>query len=217
MCKLCGEESFLVQSHIIPRAFFGIEGGEPLKLVSNVAGQFPRRAPNAVYDRIVCDRCEKGFSRYDNYAAKVLLRDVPSYKRIEYRGKLIALQGPRADYTLLKLFLISVLWRAAVATHNFYTRVQIGPFQQRAKEMLLAGDPGNEREFATWWAIFDTDIAPAIMDPFRERYFGVTAYRFYFGKVLGYIKVDRQAVPEAFREITLGPGTRPNTHRAAIS
>jgi hypothetical protein len=44
------------------------------------------------------------------------------------------------------------------------------------------------------------------MDPFRERYLGVTAYRFYFGKILGYIKVDRQAVPEVFREMILAPG-----------
>jgi hypothetical protein len=34
----------------------------------------------------------------------------------------------------------------------------------------------------------------------------VTAYRFYFGRVLGYIKADRRSIPTAFQDIAIGPG-----------
>ena len=83
--------------------------------------------------------------------------------------------------------------------------MQLGPFETRAREMLLAGDPGSQNEFATWWSIFDMNWTPGIMDPFQERWSGINAYRFYFGKVLGYMKVDRRTIPHEFREIALGP------------
>jgi hypothetical protein len=205
VCKLCDEKAALVQSHVIPRAFFDAKGSEPLKLISNIEGRYPRRSPIGVYDRIVCNACEKGFANYDSYAAKILLQSIGEYQRVEYRGELIALRGPKIDYRLLKLFAISVLWRAAVASHDFYNRVQLGPFEARAKEMLRSRDPGDSEEFAVWWAVFDIESPPAIMDPFRERYEGVTTYRIYFGKVVGYIKVDRRPTPDPFKDLTLAP------------
>jgi hypothetical protein len=45
------------------------------------------------------------------------------------------------------------------------------------------------------------------MDPFFERWEGINAYRLYFGRVLGYVKVDQRGVPAVFGEIVMRPGS----------
>jgi hypothetical protein len=42
------------------------------------------------------------------------------------------------------------------------------------------------------------------MDPFLEKWDGVNAYRFYFGDVVAYIKVDKRAFPPELAAIALG-------------
>jgi hypothetical protein len=206
VCKLCGRSSRLVKSHIIPRAFFEIGDDPRAKLVSNVEGQFPRKAPSGVWARIVCDSCERSFGEYDDYAATVLLNNLDKYKPEFVRGQPAAIVIPDIDYRRLKLFVVAVLWRAAVSSHDFYVRVKIGPFERRAREMLQTGDPGEASEFATWWSVFNMSWSPGIMDPFRERWSGINAYRFYLGRVLAYVKVDIQKVPSDFRDVMMAPG-----------
>lgn len=87
----------------------------------------------------------------------------------------------------------------------FYARVDLGPFEEMARAMLLSRDPGTMDQFGIWFSFFDMDWTPSIMDPFKERWAGVTAYRFYLGQVLGYIKVDQRPIPAMFRDIALAP------------
>lgn len=205
-CKLCGQRGQLVQSHVIPRAFFDLGDNPAPTILSNTPGQYPKRAPAGVYDRIVCRDCEGSFGDYDNYAANVLIQNLASYEPIYESGKFAALRMKELDYRLLKLFAISVLWRASVSTQTFFSRVRLGPFEARARELLLARDPGDANEFGTWWSAFRMDWTPGLMDPFQERWDGVNAYRFYFGKVVAYIKVDTRPVPLAFQTIVMMPG-----------
>lgn len=168
MCFLCRKHRSLVKSHIIPEAFF--EKEYSTRLLSNVEGTYPRRAPIGVYDRIVCATCEIIFGSHDTYASEVLLRDISAYQAIKLGNKLLALIAHDIDYCRLKLFSISVIWRASVRSHPFYNPVNLGPFEKRARDMIIAGDPGEARDFATWWSIFDMQWTPGIMDPFFERW-----------------------------------------------
>jgi len=164
-CNLCNKNSLLVRSHIIPRAFFDLGPNPGTKLLSNIPGQFPKRAPAGVYDFIVCDGCERSFNEYDDYGAKVLIQELDSYERIVERGKFAGLRATGIDYRLLKLFSISLLWRASVARHPFYSRVRLGQFERPAREMLMTGDPGGTDEFATWWSFFDLKWSPRLLTP----------------------------------------------------
>ena len=58
---------------------------------------------------------------------------------------------------------------AAVSEHSFYKRIQIGPFEQLARDMILAGKLGEPDDFGSWWSFFDMNWTPRIMDPFKER------------------------------------------------
>ena len=48
---------------------------------------------------------------------------------------------------MLKLFLMSLLWRAGVAKGDFFRCVKLGPHQERLREMLHAEDPSEPDEY----------------------------------------------------------------------
>ena len=68
--------------------------------------------------------------------------------------------------------------------------------------MLLRRDPGDVTIFATMFSIWDS---PVIMDPFAGHLHGVRAYRFYLGRFVAYIKVDRRPFPEPIAKAVLSP------------
>jgi len=205
VCKLCANEATLIDAHVIPRSFWEIDHAvPPPKMVTNIKGVFPKRIPIGVYDQtILCDRCERGFSDYDSYAAELLLSRCKEFVKVrDDNGKLTGYLHHDCDYRRLKLFVIAVLWRASASSHPFFSRVQLGAFERKAREMLLRRDPGNATTFSVLFSIWDS---PVIMDPFVERWDGVRAYRFYLGRFVAYIKVDRRPFPGPFAKAVLSP------------
>src|SRR5207244_6878533 len=57
----------------------------------------------------------------------------------------------RFDYARLKLFVLSVLWRAAVSEIRFCSRVKLGPRLAPVRQMLEDSDPGSPSEFAVFF------------------------------------------------------------------
>ena len=60
-CKFCGQESYLIEAHVIPVGFFRRirQGSANLKMITNKAGEYTKKAPIGVYDStIVCMNCE---------------------------------------------------------------------------------------------------------------------------------------------------------------
>jgi hypothetical protein len=153
-----------------------------------------------VYDQnIVCEPCERKFSTADDYAADFFLkRTVPFQEVRDDSGELTGYLVHNYDYGSLKLFLIAVLWRAGVSSHPMYNRVQLGPFERTARDMLLMADPGDPATFGSLLSIWSDADGPLLMDPFPERLFEVRTYRFYLGRFVAYIKVDRRPFPERF-------------------
>jgi hypothetical protein len=154
-------------------------------MVTNIEGAFPKRIPIRVYDQtIVCERCERSFSDYDSYAAHLFLNRFDEFAEVrDNNRRLTGYMLRNVDYRLLKLFAIAVLWRASASLRTFFSRVRLGPFEEKAREMLLLKDPGDTKTFATLFSVWDAaDSIPLMMDPFEERWNGVRAYRFYLSR-----------------------------------
>lgn len=202
-CKLCGRVcengEKLANSHIIPNSFFKKYQGEkkPAIILSNTKGEFPKRSPNGIYDpTILCLNCEsKYFQEVDDYGACILLNDTSSYfsDEISVTGHRF-IQSEKVDQILLFRFFISVLWRASVSKDNFFNRVKLGPYEKVAAEVILHPELEVPATFGVvlsiWGGLADADNG-IMMDPFREKWNGANAYRFYFGRFVAYIKVDR--------------------------
>jgi hypothetical protein len=209
VCKLCANEATLIEAHVIPKSFWEIDHAEPpLRMVTNTEGVFPRRIPKGVYDQtIVCEPCERSFSDYDSYAAHLFLKRFNEFEEVrDNNRRLMGYMLRDGDYRLLKLFAIAVLWRASASSQTFFSRVRLGPFEAKAREMLVRGDPGDAANFATLFSVWDAaDSVPLMMDPLAERWDGVRAYRFYLGRFVAYIKVDQRSFSEQLAKGALTP------------
>lgn len=115
---------------------FQISSGDPIK----------RRIPQGWKEYLLCIDCERHIGRFDDYAAK-FFSSVDKWEFIETpAGRLYVVH--KYDYKLLKLFLMSVLWRASVASIEPFQQVSLDAHHQEAlRQMLLANDVGNDSQF----------------------------------------------------------------------
>lgn len=209
-CQLCGANGVkLVKAHVIPQSLYGdaldmAEG--PAKLISNIAGQYPRRSRVGVYDDgIVCADCEARFSPWDDYAHELLFKTPPTQEH-HHLEKLFAYEFDKISYEKLKLFFISLLWRAHASTQQFFRAVNVGPYAAALARMIQEENPGSKQDFAVFLARFDHPLSEAFADPHRFRPFGpINGYAFYFARHMAYIKVDQRPLPEELGRVVLAP------------
>jgi len=201
---MCLEDKKLIDAHIIPKSFFkSIKiDNQPLEIHTNKKGEYTKRSHAGIYDKtILCGDCETLFQRYDDYAQSLLLPDAkeedyilgPDGKRVGYILKNI-------DYCNLKLFFLSVLWRASVSTREEFSKIDVGPFEKALRLMMQSDDPGDENVFSVIVNRFDDYLGKKfLIDPHNERFDdGINFCRFYLGA--GYrvfIKVDKRSLPES--------------------
>ena len=209
-CKLCEKENIaMAKCHVIPRALYGKSLKDPLgpaKLITNTPGHYPKKTRIGIYDSgIVCQACEQRFGPWDDYANTLLLRSDPDevLEKGDQRGAYIY---KKPDYKRLKLFFMSMLWRAHHSTQDFFKGVQLKTkLEKKLRALVRMGQPGTRETFAVFLARFDDSMAEAFMHPFHERYEGVGVYRFFFSMHVAYIKVTNQPLPQTFRPMALAP------------
>jgi hypothetical protein len=208
ICKFCGQPAKLVRAHIIPRGLYGEfqdENGAVTKLISSEAENHPKRIPIGIYDPdLVCASCESQFSPWDDYAVS-FFRDTEPEALLSSAGEVIGYKYPTANYTNLKLFFMSLLWRAH-ATHNaFFNRVNLGPWASDLQHRIAAKDPGHPRDYSVLIAKYDDPLSGAMFEPLRLNVQGVNYYRFYLPHHRIYIKVDKRPFPTLFERFMAKP------------
>ena len=144
-CALCGQPRPLVDSHVVPQAFWkaGEATGGAARLLTNTPGEYPRRVRTGLYGQFVCLECEQSFGPYDDYAKRLLFDEYDNRKMLHDRGQQVAFLLPPPDYAKLKLFFVITLWRAHWCKHEFYSRIRLGPKEGELKEMIRTADPGT--------------------------------------------------------------------------
>jgi len=211
ICKLTGKEGTPAKAHIIPESFYFIdkELNEPSLLVTNTKNIYPKRTWKGIYDNsIVTREGEKYFLKYDDYAYKLLVEQFTSAKPLKLEAKTIGYMYDKFDYKKLKLFFISVLWRASASSHPFFKRVNIGPHLEIIRKAIIESNPGDPDFYSTVLALFDDGDErnwPKIMDPFKGKISDITFYTFYLGNIIAYIKVDKRKAKTPMKEIQIDP------------
>jgi hypothetical protein len=211
-CKLTGDIGKPIKAHIIPRAFYELpkqkEGFN--KLIGNSPAAFPKKLPIGIYDTtIVTQKGEKFFNKWDNYATELLLGDKTTFEEIKKNGNLAGWNLGPYDYNLLKLFSISILWRAHVSSQDVFKKVNLGPHESIIRQLLLTEDASYTDSYSVVIAKWiDNGYGPVIMDPFREKYYGTNYYRIYCGRYVFSIKVDSRRTAGSFRYAQLKPNEK---------
>jgi hypothetical protein len=156
-CAFCKGSKPLQDSHIIPRGIWRLKDSSTGFLeASSESSLPPKKLPKGWYEKLLCDDCEKFFGReFDDYGRNFFASE-PNWQVITL-GPVGAQHSFSEvidfDYSKLKLFLLSVLWRASVAKATIVREFNLLPEQEeRLSEMLKALDSGDKFDFGT--AIF---------------------------------------------------------------
>jgi hypothetical protein len=167
-----------------------------------------RRSRIGIYDnQLVCAACERRFDQFDNYAAKLLIEGVATFGTVNHDGRPIAYQVNSFDYPKLKMFCLSLLWRAAVSNRPEFASVALGPFLPGLTAMVIKGDPDTADKFATILCRFSEieSWQSGFISPVRRRYEEVNFYKFVMGAYVLHIKVDQKLPRDPLNALIIRP------------
>ena len=211
ICRLCGTSGpLLKKSHIIPdflfRATDVYDEGHRLLIVhpaeyARGLGRV-RRPPTAPYDPdILCQRCDGVvLGDYDSYASRLLFEAPPAlipkpsavyYKLQEGFGELHITDF---DSAKLKLFLLSVLWRAHVSKHDYFTEVDLGQYEAEIRAIIFEGRHLHEDDYPMFFLGWREETFPrsVVSRLARGRWKGIsTHYLLMFGGLIVQMFVPR--------------------------
>lgn len=210
ICNLCDKESKLIDAHIIPEKFFKrLRSGKIVpEIHSNIENEYPKRTPIGIYDQnILCAGCDNHIGVWDNYAQQLLLKEFSEENAVHHNGRKVAYRIDSFDYEKLKLFFISLAWRASISSEPFYKRVKLGPHQDILKKLILNSDPGEDNQFQIVLAKFSDPRIQSILDPHMDRFDHVNFIRFYLTGFVAYIKVDKRACPVFMKKLCMRKNT----------
>jgi hypothetical protein len=207
ICRLCSSAVASVKAHIIPEAFFRQlkKPGDISVIVSSTLGTYRSQAPIGPYDKeILCKACESKFEDLDDYGSKVLLAKFKQiFKPITEDGAVVAFRSFEVDQDKLLRFLVSILWRASVSTRSFFACVELGPFEELAKKMILSPACPISDVFSAVLFGWRDQTSDEIVGPWREKWEDVNSYRLYMGQINAFIKVDQRPFKGPFKKYGL--------------
>lgn len=150
-CRLCRVPSRLRHSHIIPRLMYRQMGklapGTPIR----VDYLESKSQPGHLKEYMLCSTCEGQFSVHETVAGK-FLTDI---NQIPLRAHKRRIRKTSLDYSSLKLFFLSVLWRCTVARDPITRETDLGSRLPKLTALLRANDPGKQEEFAVFLRLLD--------------------------------------------------------------
>jgi len=166
-CKLCDIKTQLVKkSHIIPQFMYkGMfdEKGRISQLNLNNPKSEVYFQSGIWQKNILCFKCENEFlSKLEGYARVILFGgkyhwgNLPNYNHLN--KNLTIANG--IDYTRMKLFFLSILWRVHISDRKEFSKVNIGKRSIVLKQMLRNYDPGKEDDFKVIPLIYRVNSIP---------------------------------------------------------
>ncbi len=153
---------------------------------------------------LMCANCELKFSKLEHYASNDFFgRPLPT-PQSQGRANAIVITG--LDYARMKLFLLSVLWRAAAATHGFFRHVDLGPHEEKIRLLLMSDTPGSPDEYACFVCSlkFDGDVfRDFFVEPTPSRVSGHRCIRFVFSGFIFFYFVSSHPLPDSTSRLIL--------------
>jgi hypothetical protein len=206
-CRLCDGQKPLKESHIIPRFFYKPMEWKEKNFRYQTFGVDSNRiitGQGGIKERLLCEDCEQKFSVLENYVHKTL------YGGLELAFTTLSNRKWRVsglDYNKLKLFQLSILWRASVSSQIFFKSVSLGKKHEFSiKKMLLDQDPGPPEKYACILVaiIFENDVINDLMlNPTYVKKGGHRIYRFVFGGFAWAYFVSSHSIPDSVRHAAI--------------
>jgi|SRR5262249_30422627 len=199
-CRLCTGDGPLQKSHVIPEWLYRwLYDGIYHRYQVIKAAPLPKRRfeQKGLRERLLCQACETKLSVYEGYARRVFLdgQEITVVQRND------GLELRDLDYVKLKLFQLSILWRAGIAQQEFFSQVELGYHQELLRKLLLLGNPGKGTEYGCVMIPMVAEgslLTDLIVQPVSVRSGEFDGFRFVFGgHTCIYVLGDGQYFPFA--------------------
>ncbi|MEK7663798.1 MAG: hypothetical protein AAB357_06465 [Actinomycetota bacterium] len=203
-CALCLKDKQLRNSHIYPEWIYSplYDDKHRLEILSVVPEGRNELKQKGMRQPLLCNDCEQKLSVWEGYARNIFVSpDKPN----EYfrEGAMLEIRG--LDYAKMKLFELSIIWRAGVSTLPFFEKCQLGPVHSEILRNLLdTSDPGHPDRYGV--LLFGlkigetTEILQVIAEPRPVRSYGIRAYNLTFGGFLWLFHVSNSDPPVPLRQ-----------------
>lgn len=154
VCKLCQQSCPLLKSHVLPEFLYKDTGVyDPKHRFVNVpklgSSEKPKMEQQGLRERLLCKSCEVHLSKFENYAKQIVAdmqaSPIPTHTPAPTPADATVISS--VDYIEFKLFLMSLVWRAGVASGEMWEAVDLGAHEARLRMMILASDPGKPAEY----------------------------------------------------------------------
>lgn len=222
-CRLCLKQKALIKkSHIIPEFMyqelfdedhklrsFSIKGLKKVKPIVN-------KPSSGEYEGgLLCADCDNVvIGQYEDYVSKVLYsgdklpvgmawntRFFRRYNSVEVFSMI-----SNIDYDKLKLFVLSILWRASITTRDFFSAVNLGKHEEIIRKMIIDGQPGTDEDYPMMfssWRKEKTTPNDIILPPIKSKKDGNFRYILPINGLLIDIYFSFDAMPEKYKGLRL--------------
>jgi hypothetical protein len=194
ICNLTGNSGKFVKAHIIPKAFFGEIG--KVKAISSLPSERPRRTPQGQYDpKLVIAETEKQFAIWDTYGIKFMRKQVGTWTPVQASAAGAGFEVSDFDYPLLRLFFLSILWRAT-ASSLVARKADLRGRGSRLKRLVSRAEPGPPDQFAVRLIQYPNAYGNFVIPPTAKEFQGGVCAFSYFGhfEVIWLIKPPSRTV-----------------------
>ena len=181
ICKLTGTRGEFVKSHIIPRAFSDRIFGQTARVQLGQLGRLPILRRTSWYDdNIVTAEGEEILQRVDGAFVKEAEELGLTWRYFPFSDKakqkpldgedIVSIELDHSRWDRVRLFSLSLLWRAAVSRRPEFSEIWLDPIALRKLTKIVRGEIGaHEFDFPTTLVLLTEQGQPQNMTPLRQR------------------------------------------------
>lgn len=221
-CNLCQEIKPLQKNcHVIPeflyrdnRLFHSNHNLVKLNLAEFITNRHKKivshKQKSGEYDKYtLCPDCDKKIiGAYESYAREFLYaKKLPYSIQPIYSDKGKYLLVENVDYLKLKLFYLSILWRASISSRETFSEIKLGEsIQDDIRKMILLGEAKSEKTYPIFLmsSLYDRKITKDyLIQPIPLKIAKEDAFIFPIGGILLFISLSMDSFPEELQNIIL--------------
>lgn len=212
LCRGCGLEAKLIDAHIVPQwVSRDLRSDESHLKVIKKGDERASRSWTGIYDKtILCRSCDQYLGTFDEYGKKVLLGDQFPRVPISRKGIVAGWDIKGVDVTRFQKFLLSILWRASISSHDVYKAMKLGPHEEVLRDYLWSEDLSHPNFGVVLGKFESSTLVPnlekTIAAPGRtKKIYGVNFCRYHIAGYAVMIRVDKRKASSELTRVELSP------------
>lgn len=195
-CRLCLQIKNLRQSHIIPEFIYKplYSSKHLLRTITDAKkGLEPRLIQKGYREELLCQDCESYLNINFEHPSVEIWKTLTSQAssntinvrevRDKQQNRALIING--FDYPTFKLFLLSIIWRVSISTQHGFQHINLGPHEEKIRQMLLNLDPGSQSDYPCIINLLtESSFTPIYITKNNPRYEGHRIFRMILTNVI---------------------------------